>query len=162
MVWEARNSSNKFQPVHQDIPLPWDPLLPKTRYRRPQGLLVLASLALSDAVVTGREGRVGAAPWAHQLNQGSGSRAQLFLTLWLLPCPEALCCALCLSPGLSAVSLIVVWFSIPDGPGWQAGLNQDPKYFPLCWEKEALSWCSGSYVRPTEALASGNERQVRP
>lgn len=137
--------------------LPWDPLPPKTRYRRPPGRLVLTSLALSDSVVTGREGRVEGVPWAHQLNEGSWSSVQLFLMLWLLPCPEALCCALCLR--LPAVPLTMVWFSLPNGHGWQAGLNHDAKYFPLCWKKEALSWCSGSYVSPNEALDPGNEGQ---
>lgn len=119
--WEAWNNINKFLLVYWDTPLPWDPLPPKMRYRRPQGRLVLASLALSDAAVTGREGRVEAAPWVHHLNGGSRSTLQLFLKLWLLPCPEVLCCALCVSPELSAVPLIMVWFSLPNRHGRQAG-----------------------------------------
>lgn len=134
MVWEACNNSNKFLLVHWDIPLPWSPLPPKTRYGRPQGRLVLACQALSDAAVTGGEERVGRAPWAHQINEGTGSSVQLFLVPWLLPCPEALCCALCLSPRLSAIPLITVWFSLPHGHSWHR--FQDPKYFPFFFERK--------------------------
>lgn len=118
IVWEACNKNNKFPLVPWDSPLPWDPSPPKTRHKRPKGRLVLASLTLSYAAVTGQKGRVEGAPWAHHLKEVSGSWVQLFLMLWLLPSPETLCCVLCLSWGLSAVPIMVVWSSLPNGHGW--------------------------------------------
>lgn len=148
IVCETCSNSN-FPWVHWEFCLPWATIPPKASYGRPQEGLFLSFSHSVRCCCHWWEGKVEGARYIHQLDEGSECSVQLCLTPWLLPCQQSVLCVCHSGLWLPTYSWYEVVSQLPmsigmGSAGWQARLNQDPHLFPLCWEKEALCWCSGS------------------